>query len=156
MQTDRLTRRIVRRSSWLGRARPHQRGSLAPASTGRHSMRPRVWSCFWTILATIAGVLGAVAADQQVADLTCYGPGVFSSAMGARRATPPFCVRLVGSPADTPDPGGDAYWPKDWRSMMPSHAKGPDRPLPDLDGMLQAVDLTLPPLPPELSNSPPK
>ena len=106
-------------------------------------------SSFWTILATIAGVIGAVAADQHVADLTCYGPGAFWSGV-ARRATPAFCVRVVGSPAETPDPGGDAYWPKDWRSMMP------DRPLTGLDGTLQAVDLTLQPLPPELSSSPPK
>ena len=125
-----------------------------PDSTGSHSMRPRVWSSFWTIPATVAGVIGAVASDQHVANLTCYGPGAFWSGT-ARRMTPPFCVRLVGSLADTPDPGGDAYWPKDWRSMMPSHARGPDRPLPGLDGTLQAVDLTLPPLPPELSNPAP-
>jgi len=114
-------------------------------------MRSRVWSSFWAILATISGVIGAVAADQRVGDLTCYGPGAFWSGM-ARRMTPPFCVRLVGSPADTPDPGGDAYWPKDWPLMMPSHVRGPDRPLHGFDGTLQAVDLTLPPLPPELSD----
>ena len=106
----------------------------------RAIVHPRVWSTFWTILATIAGVVGAVAADQHVADLTCYGPGKFPSG-GLVRKTPAFCVRLVGNPADTPDPAGDAYWPKDWRSMMPSHAKGPDRPLPGLDA-------------PELSNPP--
>jgi hypothetical protein len=89
-------------------------------------MCPRVWSSFLTILATIAGVIGAVAADQHVADLTCYGPGAFWSGM-ARRMTPPFCVRLVGTPADTPDPGGDAYWPNDWRSMMPPQARVPNR-----------------------------
>ena len=119
-------------------------------------MRPRVWSSFWTILATIAGMIGAVAADQHGGDLTCYGPGTFSSAMGARRSTPAFCFRVVGSPAETPEPGGDAYWPNDWRSMMPSHARGPDRLLFGLDDMLQAVNLTYPPLPPELSSPPPK
>ena len=66
-------------------------------------MRPHVWSSFWTILATIAGVVHAVAADQHVADLTCYGSGAFWSGM-ARRATPAFCVRVVGSSAETPDP----------------------------------------------------
>jgi hypothetical protein len=131
--------------------------ALSPeiAEEGPFWMRSRLWLSFLTILANIAGVMGALAADQYLSDLTCYGPGAFSSLGAAMGMTPPFCVRLVGSPAETPGPADDAYWPKDWRSMLPAHARDADRPLTGVGGTLEAVDLTLPPLPPELSNQQP-